>query len=57
VTLRFISWIYPPWWLPLGMIVGQPVDVRACVGGFQSRKVIALEPGRVFPCLKHVIDQ
>jgi len=47
LTLRFISWIYTPWWLPLGMIV---VSLLMCAlaSVVSVRKVIALEPGRVF---------
>lgn len=47
LTLRFISWVYTPWWLPLGMIV---VSLLMCALAsiVSIRKVIALEPGRVF---------
>jgi putative ABC transport system permease protein len=47
LTLRFISWIYTPWWLPVGMIV---VSLLMCAlaSVVSIRKVIAIEPGRVF---------
>jgi putative ABC transport system permease protein len=47
LTLRFISWVYTPWWLPLGMIV---VSLAMCALAsiVSVRQVIALEPGRVF---------
>ncbi len=47
LTLRFISWVYTPWWLPVGMIV---VSLLMCALAsiVSIRKVIALEPGRVF---------
>ena len=47
LTLRFISWVYTPWWLPVGMIV---VSLAMCAlaSVVSIRKVIALEPGRVF---------
>lgn len=47
LTLRFISWVYTPWWLPLGVIV---VSLLMCMLAslVSVKKVIALEPGRVF---------
>ncbi|MBS1788179.1 MAG: ABC transporter permease [Acidobacteria bacterium] len=47
LTLRFISWIYTPWWLPVGMII---VSLLMCAlaSVVSIRKVIAIEPGRVF---------
>ena len=47
LTLRFISWVYTPWWLPLGMIVVSLV-MCALASIVSVKKVIALEPGRVF---------
>jgi putative ABC transport system permease protein len=42
-----ISWIYTPWWLPVGMIfVGLAMCVLASVASI--RKALAVEPGRVF---------
>jgi putative ABC transport system permease protein len=46
-TLRFISWVYTPWWLPLGMIAVS-LTMCALASIVSIRKVIALEPGRVF---------
>jgi len=44
---RWISWIYVPWWLPLGMILlGLVMCVLASV--VSIRKAVAVEPGRVF---------
>jgi putative ABC transport system permease protein len=42
-----ISWVYTPWWLPVGMIgVGLVMCVLASVASI--RKALAVEPGRVF---------
>jgi putative ABC transport system permease protein len=44
---RMISWVYTPWWLPVGMIgVGLFMCVLASVASI--RKALAVEPGRVF---------
>lgn len=44
---RTISWVYTPWWLPVGMIgVGLIMCVLASVASI--RKALAVEPGRVF---------
>ena len=44
---RTISWIYTPWWLPVGMIfVGLVMCVLACVASI--RTALAVEPARVF---------
>jgi putative ABC transport system permease protein len=42
-----ISWIYTPWWLPVGMIVvGLVMCVLASIASI--RKALAVEPGKVF---------
>jgi putative ABC transport system permease protein len=42
-----ISWVYTPWWLPVGMIfVGLVMCVLASVASI--RQALAVEPGRVF---------
>jgi putative ABC transport system permease protein len=44
---NMVSWIYTPWWVPLGMIVvGLFMCVLASVASI--RKALAVEPGRVF---------
>jgi putative ABC transport system permease protein len=44
---NMVSWVYTPWWLPLGMIlVGLLMCVLASVASI--RKALAVEPGRVF---------
>jgi putative ABC transport system permease protein len=47
LTLRFISWIYTPWWLPLGMLAASLL-MCALASVASIRQVIAIEPGRVF---------
>ena len=42
-----ISWIYTPWWLPVGMIAVSLV--MCCIASVVSiRKAVTVEPGRVF---------
>jgi putative ABC transport system permease protein len=44
---QLISWLYTPWWLPVGMI-GVGLVMCVCAAVASIRKALAVEPGRVF---------
>jgi putative ABC transport system permease protein len=47
VVRRNISWVYTPWWLPVGMIA---VSLLMCASAsiVSIRKAVSVEPARVF---------